>query len=203
MGYKTEQRMCSSCGGLGSFTRTDWIDNPNPGGQTTIPVNRQESCSSCFGSGRVSQSVYEPDPVPHYPVQEKSESASRKKKGKFNLPKFGSPSEGSEETKIIKARFVAKIIALLGAFSFFYFTYNEFSTFTQGLIWSCVVFVALFFILTRPLRGFTLAIATVMHYVIKGLVGIYIVVFYVLFISFVLYILSKAFQIDTWVLENF
>lgn len=193
MGYKTEQKMCSSCGGFGSFSRTDWVDNPNPGGQTSVPVTRQESCSSCFGSGRVSQSVYEPDPVPPYSVKEKRESASRKKKGKFKLTEFGPHSEASEETKIIKARFVAKIIALLGAFSFFYFTYNEFSSVSQGLIWSGVVFGVLYFILSKPLRGFTSVIATILDYVVKVLVGISIAVYWILLIAFISYVLIKAF----------
>ncbi|MCA9466282.1 MAG: hypothetical protein KC643_12690 [Nitrospira sp.] len=196
MGYKTEQIMCLSCGGFGSFTRTDWVDNPNPGGQTSIPVTRQESCSSCFGSGRISQSVYEPDPVPLYPVQEKKESASKKKKGKFNLTEFGYSSEGSEEFKVINTRFVAKIIALLGAVSFFYFTYDEFSAVSQGLIWSCVVSGVLYFILTRPFRRFTSVIATILDYVVKIIVGISLVVYWILLIAFISYILIKAFQLD-------
>jgi hypothetical protein len=138
--------------------------------------------------GTKNHSVYEPDPVPPYPVQEKRESATKKKKGRFKLPEFGYSSEGREEFKVINTRFVGKIIALLGAVSFFYFTYNEFSTVSQGLIWSGVVFGAAFFILTKPLRRLTLAIATCMEYVLKGIAFILIAAFWIALIRYVVYV---------------
>ena len=168
MGYRTEQRMCSSCGGYGSYDRTVYVSNPNPTGPFSIPVTKRETCLTCGGMGTKNHSVYEPDPVPRYPVQEIKSPSRKEKNGKlFNPDEYALYEKDSEALKNAKVKFAAKIIALLSTLAFFFYTYNIFPTLTQGLIGSGVVFGAVFFTLSKPLRGLTLAITAVMHYVLK------------------------------------
>lgn len=160
MGYKTEQRMCSGCGGFGSWDKTEYVSNPNPGGRTTMPVTRRETCFTCGGLGTTKHSVYEPDPVSTGSVSKGvSCRLTQSPRSIWSPPDKSLSSEGHEDLKKARAKTVATIIAISSALALFFSTINEFPAVNQRGILSAFVFAVIYFTLSRPLRGLSVALA--------------------------------------------
>ena len=193
MGYRTEQRMCPSCGGFGTTNSTEWVRNPYPGGQTTIPVTSKKTCFTCFGRGTTDHSVYVPDPVKQRPVSTDSSVSSKKERRskKWKPEDDGLYPVGSEELKNADAKFAATIIAVPSALAFFFYRFNDFPTLTQGGILSAVIFVVIYFTLSKPLRGLTLALAKIVEVTFKFIGFILKAVICIAFILFVLYVIKE------------
>jgi len=192
MGYETEQRMCSSCGGFGSRNKTEYVANPNPGGRTSMPVTRRETCFTCGGLGTTNHSVYVPDSVPTTPAS--TDSARRPPKQTRSIwkpPDKGLTPEGHEDLKKARVQSIALVIALSAGVAFYFSTNTAFPTVEQRGMLSVLLLGVMYVTFTKPLRGLTLALAKLVEVTLTLVRTVLKIALWIGIIGLVLYVIKQ------------
>ncbi|MDH5232690.1 MAG: hypothetical protein OEY38_21740 [Gammaproteobacteria bacterium] len=141
--------------------------------------------------GTTGHSVYEPDPVP--PVSTGSQPRSRKQpwfKGKSRGSSVD--LDGGEALKNAHAKPIALLAAIISALAFFIYTINDFATPNQGGIVSALVFVVVYFNLSKPLRGVTLAVVKLVGVTAKVIGSLFKFALWIAVIVFIGYVIKAV-----------
>lgn len=192
MGYRTEQRMCSSCSGYGSYDRTVYVSNPNSTGPFSIPVTKRETCLTCGGMGTKNHSVYEPDPVvPTHGSRNSSLQVTRPSRSIWLTPGKSLTPQGLEDLKKARVQTIAMWLGLFSGVACYFSTTQTFPAIEHRAIVSVMLLGVVYFMLTKPLRGLTAGVGklvevttTVVRIVFKIAIGIGV-------IGLVLYVLKQ------------
>ena len=144
MGYKTERKTCTSCGGAGGHRRTDWVNNYSGAGPTTVPVYRHETCFICGGTGYTTRRIYVTDAaIPHA----KSNSRRGRKSTKPVEPLTQDEIDQRRKSRAESFTSIVFVLAIAGLFAWLNIGL-AFSETKAALITGAIVIVV-----TLPLLG--------------------------------------------------
>lgn len=166
MAYRTEYRSCSYCFGSGTIQSTVYVSNPSPTGPTSVPVTQSRTCSSCYGRGGISHQVFVPDHVgtsPSATARTSSRSPRKSLWSRYKEKKLHFYADRSEKFKKSLSRFVAVLIAASSASIFFFSARSDGAPLSTASIQALIAFVLLFFILSKPMRRVSLALANMVE----------------------------------------